>query len=235
MELAAEGRLDLAAPVSDVLESFGTNGKDAITVSQVLLHAGGFPYAPMGRTETTDRTARLAAYSSWRTEWEPGTRFEYHAGSAHWVLADAITEVTGHPYADVIADRVLQPAGCGRWLRIGLDEQVEVADVVVVGKAPTAGELDALGLDELPDAGVTEQVLTAFNRPWMRAAGVPGRGRHRQGLGHGPVVPGGAPQHWGLPSSRSPRRRHDRASEPSRLDRNSGQPVPRLRARRERR
>ena len=176
MELAAEGRLDLAAPVSAVLGSFGANGKHAITVSQVLLHAGGFPYAPMGRTETTDRTARLAAYASWRTDWEPGTRFEYHAGSAHWVLADVITEVTGRPYADVIADRVLQPAGCGRWLCIGLDEQVEVADVVVVGKAPTARELDALGLDELPDAGVTEEVLTAFNRPWMRAAGVPGGG-----------------------------------------------------------
>ena len=176
MELAAEGRFDLAAPVSAVLGSFGANGKDAITVSQVLLHAGGFPYAPLGRTETTDRAARLAVYASWRTDWEPGTRFEYHAGSAHWVLADMITEVTGRPYADVIADRVLEPAGCGRWLWIGLDEQAEVADAVVVGTAPTARELDALGLDELPDAGVTEQLLTAFNRPWMRAAGVPGGG-----------------------------------------------------------
>ena len=176
MELAAEGLFDIGAPVSDVLAPFGANGKETITVSQVLLHAGGFPYAPMGRTETTDRTARLAAYASWRTDWEPGTRFEYHAGTAHWVLADIVTEVTGRPHAEVIADRVLQPAGCGRWLCIGLDQQVDVADVVVVGTAPTARELDALGLDELPDAGVTEQVLTAFNRPWMRAAGVPGGG-----------------------------------------------------------
>ena len=175
MELAAEGRFDIGAPVCDVLESFGANGKDAITVSQVLLHAGGFPYAPLGRTETTDRAARLAAYAGWRTDWEPGTRFEYHALSAHWVLADIITEVTGRPYPEVIAERVMEPVGCSRWLGIGIDDQADVADVVGVGSEPTAAELAALGLDELP-GGVGEEMLTVFNRPWIRAAGVPGGG-----------------------------------------------------------
>ncbi len=175
MELAAEGLVDVAAPVSDVLPSFGANGKDAITVSQVMLHAGGFPYALLGRTETTDRTARVAAYASWTTDWEPGTRFEYHALSAHWVLADIIAEVTGRPYADVIAERVMEPAGCSRWLGIGVGDQSDVADVVGVGSEPTADEIAALGFDELP-GGVGPEVLMAFNRPWLRAAGVPGGG-----------------------------------------------------------
>ena len=174
-ELAAEGLLDIGAPVRDVLESFGANGKGAITVSQVLLHAGGFPYAPLGRTEVTDRAARLAAYASWHTDWEPGTRFEYHALSAHWVLADIITEVTGRPYADVITERVMEPAGCSRWLGIGIDDQADVADVVGVGSEPTVAELAALGLDELP-GGISEEALTAFNRRWLRAVGVPGGG-----------------------------------------------------------
>ena len=175
MELAAEGRFDLDAPVSRVLPTFAGSGKEAITVSQVMLHAGGFPYAPLGRTETTDRTARLAAYASWGTDWAPGTRFEYHALSAHWVLADIITEVAGRPYADAIAERVMQPAGCSRWLGIDIDDQADVADAVTVGSEPTAAELAALGLDELPGEVGTE-VLTAFNRPWLRAAGVPGGG-----------------------------------------------------------
>ena len=175
MELAAEGLFDTAAPVSDVLESFGANGKDAITVSQVLLHAGGFPYAPLHRAEASDRAARLATYASWRIDWEPGTRFEYHPLSAHWVLADIVTEVTGRPYTDVIAERVMEPAGCSRWLGIGIGDQAGVADVVPVGSEPTADELAALGLGELP-GGVGEQALMAFNRPWVRAAGVPGAG-----------------------------------------------------------
>ena len=178
MQLAAQGRFDLAAPVSDVLATFGTNGKETITVSQVLLHAGGFPYAPLGRDEITDRESRLAAYATWRTSWEPGTRFEYHPASAHWVIADIITEVTGRRHDEAIAACVLEPVGCPPWLTERGDSEPNsgVADVVPVGTEPTPAELQALGLDELPAGGVTEAVLTAFNRPWMRAASVPGGG-----------------------------------------------------------
>ena len=175
MELAAEGLFDIGAPVSDMLPSFGASGKSAITVSQVMLHTGGFPYAALDRAEATDRIARLAAYAGWRTDWEPGSRYEYHPLSAHWVVADIITEVTGRPYADVIAERVMEPAGCSRWLGIGIDDQAGVADVVGVGSEPTADELAALGLDELPGV-VSEEMLTAFNQPWLRAAGIPGAG-----------------------------------------------------------
>ena len=67
LELAAEGLLDLDAPVASVLASFASNGKDVITISQVLLHAGGFPHAPIGVAEFADRPARLGRYGKWRT------------------------------------------------------------------------------------------------------------------------------------------------------------------------
>ena len=176
MELAAEGLVDLEAPVADVLGSFGANGKEAITVSQVMLHAGGFPYAPMGRAEISDRDVRLRAYAGWSTDWEPGTRFEYHAVSAHWVLADVITEVTGRPYADVITQRVLEPAGRSRWLCIPADQQHDIVDAVTVGTAASAEELAALGMSGLANLGITDEALTAFNHPWLRAVGMPGGG-----------------------------------------------------------
>jgi len=80
-----------------------------------------------------DRRARLARYREWRTTWEPGTRFEYHATSAHWVLADCITEVTGRPFADVVFDKVMEPAGLGPWLGVAETDQADVVDVVSVG------------------------------------------------------------------------------------------------------
>lgn len=177
MELAAEGRLDLDAPVASVLPTFGTNGMDTITLSQVLLHAGGFPHAPVGPAEFVDRDARLARYEQWRTNWEPGTAFEYHASSAHWVLADCITEATGRHHADVVTERVMAPAGCSRWLAIPEDEQDDVVDVVSVGEAP---DLEALarqfGIDEMPVTEVTDDALLLFNDPAVRAAGHPGGG-----------------------------------------------------------
>ena len=174
MELAAEGLLDLYRPVTDVLPSFGANGKDAITVSQLMLHTGGFPRAPLDQVEITDRAARLAAYGNWRLAWPPGSRFEYHPVSAHWVLADIIAEVTGRPYVDIIAERVTDPVGSPRWLSFG--EQSGVAELVPVGTLPTAAELEVLGLDEPPDLGVGDEALEALNRPWLRAAAVPGGG-----------------------------------------------------------
>ena len=49
LTLAGEHKISLDEPVASVLPSFGGNGKESITLSQVLLHAGGFPYAPIGR------------------------------------------------------------------------------------------------------------------------------------------------------------------------------------------
>ncbi len=175
MELAAEGLFDLEAPVGDVLDSFGSAGKQDITVSQVLLHAGGFPYATLEREEVLDRAERLVAYASWQTEWQPGTRFEYHPLAAHWVLADIITEVTGSHFADVITQRMMAPVGCSRWLAIAEDQQDDVADVVGVGSLVTRAELTALGLEEIPGA-ISEEMLTVFNLPWLRAVGIPGGG-----------------------------------------------------------
>lgn len=177
LELAAEGLLDLDAPVASVLPSFAGNGKDVITLSQVLLHAGGFPHAPVGVDEFADRPARLARYERWRTTWEPGSAFEYHASAAHWVLADCITEVTGRHHADVVTERIMTPAGCSRWLAIREDEQHDIVDVASVGEAP---DLEALarqfGIEDLPFSEVTDDALVAFNDPAIRAAGHPGGG-----------------------------------------------------------
>ncbi len=176
LELAAEGLIDLDAPVAGVLPSFGNEGKAEITLSQVLLHAGGFPHAPMPHELWADRSARLERYATWRTSWAPGTAFEYHASSAHWVLADMITEVTGRHHADVVTERVMEPAGASRWLAIPEDQQADVADVVAIGTAPDpAAFREKFGID-MPVTEVTPEALVAFNDPAIRAAGQPGGG-----------------------------------------------------------
>lgn len=177
LALAADGLLDLHAPIATVLPTFATGGKDRITLSQVLLHAGGFPHAPMPVEEFMDRDARLRRYEQWRTTWEPGTRFEYHASSAHWVLADCITAVTGRHHSDVIAERIMEPAGCRRWLAIAVDDQRDVASAVSVGEPLDTAELSRLyGMDDPPPTEVTDEALLAFNDPGVWASGHPGGG-----------------------------------------------------------
>ncbi len=177
LQLVDRGLLDLGAPVAEVIEEFGTNGMDGITLAQVMLHAGGFPHAPMPPATWDDPAARREVYARWRLNWEPGTAYEYHATSAHWVLADLITAVTGRHHADVVTESVVEPAGVPRMLAIPEHDQGDIRDVVGVGEAPDPAELaKAWGVDSLPVTEVTDEALLAFNDPRARAVGHPGGG-----------------------------------------------------------
>lgn len=176
--LAGDGAVDLAERVVEYVPAFGTNGKDVVTVEQVLLHTSGFPHAPLLPPPWETREGRLAAFAGWELAWAPGTAYEYHPTSAHWVLAEIVEAVSGADYRDFVHERVIAPAGLpGRVLGLPPGAQGGIAEVVVRGEPATAAELEAvLGVRELPDTEVTDEALVYFNRPEVRALGVPGAG-----------------------------------------------------------
>jgi CubicO group peptidase (beta-lactamase class C family) len=174
----ADGTLAPEQKVADVIPAFGTNGKDVVTVEQLLLHTSGFPRAPMGPGIWGDRQKRLDRYSEWRLNWEPGTRMEYHPTSAHWVLGDLVEQASGQDYRQFVADRITGPLGLeGMALGVPLDDQDGIATLVAAGEPPDPDEVERLfGVREIPLGEVTEEVLLGFNAPAARAVGVPGGG-----------------------------------------------------------
>lgn len=180
LQLLAEDRLRLDDRVADLVPEFGTNGKDVVTVEQVLLHTAGFPRAPLGPLEWSSREARLRRFASWRLNWEPGTRFEYHPTSAHWVLAELLARLDGtdDDHRAVVHRRVVAAAGLPA-LRLGVprSEQADIAGLVAVGAPPTPEELRAVYGEAAPQpTEVTTEALLGFDDPDTRAAGVPGGG-----------------------------------------------------------
>ena len=109
--LIGDGLVDVQTRVDGYIPGFGTNGKDVITVEQVMLHTSGFPLAPLPPLEGATSEGRCARFADWRLNWEPGTKYQYHPTSAHWVLAEIIERVTGQDYRDVVQARVTDPAG----------------------------------------------------------------------------------------------------------------------------
>ena len=175
--LIAAGDLDPAQPVTTWFPAFGANGKDAITLEQVMLHTSGFPTAPMGPAHWSDRATRQERMAGWRLNWEPGTRYEYHPTAAHWVLAELIEEVTGTDYRVAVHELVTGPLGLPRIVGIPLDEQDDIASLQLVGEHATSEELmAAFGVPELPVTEVTDDAVSRFNEPDVRAVGVPGGG-----------------------------------------------------------
>jgi CubicO group peptidase (beta-lactamase class C family) len=175
--LIAEGSLRVEDPVVAYFPEFGTHEKHRITVEQVMLHTSGFPHAPMGSPDWYERLARVRRMASWKLNWEPGTRYEYHPTSAHWVLAEVIERVTGRDFRDVVEERVTRPAGLPRIVGIARDRQSAIRDLRLVGEHATADELEQVfGVRALPETEVTDDAVMQFNDSAVRELGVPGGG-----------------------------------------------------------
>jgi CubicO group peptidase (beta-lactamase class C family) len=176
--LMGEGAIDVTRRVSEIIPEFATNGKEVITVEQVLLHTSGFPAAPFDPLDWDDRDQRLARFATWRCNWEPGTRYEYHPTSAHWVLAELIERCTGSDFRDFVRTRVIEPLGLsGLQVGVPVDQQGDINDLVATGSHATPDELEAvLGIRALPVTEVTTEALLRFNEPAVRQVGVPGGG-----------------------------------------------------------
>ncbi|MEX2236814.1 MAG: serine hydrolase domain-containing protein [Dehalococcoidia bacterium] len=166
--LLERGELRLEQKVVELIPEFGSNGKDVVTVEQVLLHTGGFPQAPFDPAHWDDREKRLAAFARWWLTFEPGSRFEYHAVSAHWVLAEIIERLTGRDFRQFIREEITGPAGLDEiYLGLPEDKMDRVAKVHYVGEPvePPWGW-----------NGVNPNFLLALNDPIAQRVGVPGGG-----------------------------------------------------------
>ena len=198
--LIEAGELSVDELVADIVPEFATNGKDVVTVEQLFLHTAGFPNAPFRPTDWLDRDRRLARFAQWRLNWEPGTRFEYHPSSSMWVVAEIIERRTGRDFTEFVRAEVAEPLGL-RDLYVGLPgpENPRVTELMHCGDPMTSEDYERLGIPEPPVTEVTEEAILSFNRPEVRAVGVPGGGGimsaaelalFYQGLIHGGSVDG---------------------------------------------
>jgi CubicO group peptidase (beta-lactamase class C family) len=155
--LIGDGLLDVHRPVGAYVPELDRGAFAAVTVEQVMLHTGGFPRAEMSPLAGGDAVRRREQFARWELEWEPGTRFEYHATSAHWVLADLVERLSGVDFRDFIEQRVTAPLGLPRVLGVPESEQGDLAGLVQVGETSATD-------------------VQWFHDPGRRAVGIPGGG-----------------------------------------------------------
>jgi CubicO group peptidase (beta-lactamase class C family) len=179
--LVSEGKLSFDEKVVELLPEFGTNGKDVITVEQLLLHTSGFPTAPMDLVRARDREARVKRFGDWKLNFDPGTKFQYHPTAAHWVLAELVERASGTDYRRFIEERITGPMGLSTFaLGPDPDRQDHINDLVTVGDLPSDEDIEAVFGQKIDLAAmqgeVTDDALLEFNKPEVRAIGVPGGG-----------------------------------------------------------
>ena len=175
--LIESGDLATDEIVADIVPEFGSNGKEAITVEQLFLHSAGFPHAPFRPTDWFDRERRLARFASWRLNWPPGSRFEYHPTSSMWMIAEIIERRTGRTFEAFVREEIAMPLALPN-LYVGLpeSENQRVATLEHRGEPLTSEDYARLGLPEPPVTEVTEDAILGFNLPEVRTVPTPGGG-----------------------------------------------------------
>jgi CubicO group peptidase (beta-lactamase class C family) len=177
--LMQEGKLRPDDRIVQFVPEFGTNGKDAVTVEQCLIHTSAIPYAPHFQKDWGDRKRRLERFAQWRLDHTPGEKFIYHISANFWPIAEIVERLSGQTYQDFVRTRIAEPLGLPD-LRVGISSSLNdrVADLVWVGEPMSAAEYEKMGLKP-PRAGVaaiSEEGVLELNEPVTRMAASPSAG-----------------------------------------------------------
>ncbi len=112
MQLAETGKLDISAPVVRYLPEFGVNGKEAVTVQQLLTHVSGFAATPSPSLWAgyPDIPSRRKAVLDSPLKNPPGSTYLYSDINL-LTLGFLVEKLAGAPLDKVVQDRVAAPLG----------------------------------------------------------------------------------------------------------------------------
>lgn len=132
MQLGEEGKLDLDVPMARYWPEFGVNGKEQITLRQVLSHRSGL--SAIHRQLPTEAmydealmTQVMAEETPW---WTPGQAHGYAPLTYGWLMAEPLRRIEGRAPRDSLISRITSPLGID--FQLGLDDKdfPRVADII---------------------------------------------------------------------------------------------------------
>jgi CubicO group peptidase (beta-lactamase class C family) len=184
--LAERGLFGYDTPVAELWPEFAANGKQAVTVRQVLNHTAGVPAVPLDTTveDLCDWDRMCAAMAAAELWWEPGTKVGYHALSFGYILGEVVRRATGKRISQVLAEEVAGPLGVAGELWFGMppSEHHRLAPLEdEPGAAERAAQMMASMPPDLPMLRSAPMELFPSaefgNRPDVLAADIPAGGK----------------------------------------------------------
>jgi uncharacterized protein YbbC (DUF1343 family)/CubicO group peptidase (beta-lactamase class C family) len=110
MQLSERGRLELDAPAARYWPAFGRNGKDRITLRDLLTHYSGLPADLDLSHEWNGRAAALEMIEAETPRYPPGTHYQYSDINFE-VLGEIVRRVSGLALDAYCRTRIFGPLG----------------------------------------------------------------------------------------------------------------------------
>lgn len=180
--LVQDGALELDQRVSHYWPEFAAEGKQDITLRDLLAHRAGVVGADDGFSldELADDRVIAARLAGQRPYWRPGTAFGYHAYVIGALTGEVVRRVTGRSIQELFEERVRAPYDLAFYL--GLPEKLESRFATTLPMLPTPEQqaemdADASAPDSLSGIAFNEHrpdvpELWEFpNQPIVRALG----------------------------------------------------------------
>ena len=108
MQQVERRRVDLDAPVASYLPAFGANGKETITVRQLLTHTSGLPAWMRLWRPYPDKDARIQAVLDVVPQTPPDTQYVYSDLNLI-TLGVLVEKVSGQPLDELVRKGITQP------------------------------------------------------------------------------------------------------------------------------
>lgn len=176
--------LDPEACVASFWPEFAANGKERITVGQVLSHSAGLSALDGRGLSMLDHEAVAAALAGQAPRWAPGSIHAYGPRTFGFLLDEMVRRLCGMTLSEYWDTQIRAPLGLELWIGLPESEHARVARML----APRAGcaDVESPFLQALADADSLTRAAFAspeglqgasvMNKPHVRSASLPALG-----------------------------------------------------------
>ena len=145
--LVQSGALSYDDPVAQHWPEFAANGKEQITVGQLLSHQAGLigVDAPLDFDGIMTVTPVIESLQSQAPMWEPGTAHGYHAITYGWLAGELLARVDGRRIGQYLQEEVAGPLGLEMWIGLPESEEPRVSRLELAPLPDDPALLELLG------------------------------------------------------------------------------------------
>lgn len=189
LRLVQEGLLSLDAPVADCWPEFGQNGKEAVTLRQILTHTSGLSafHPRIPDEDLFDWSAMVNWIEQESPWWDPGSCHGYAPFTFGWLVGGLFCRATGgERMGQWLQRNIMAPLG-ERFLFGVPDEDHGLIARITKGQPARGDNASQLLFQDLAEnpAGITAQafsnpmsMLASVNRPEWRRMELPSANGH---------------------------------------------------------
>jgi CubicO group peptidase (beta-lactamase class C family) len=180
--LVDRGQLSYEDKVAKHWPEFAANGKENITVAQIMSHRAGLNgfAEPTTIEDMFDWKACVAKLARQKPAWPPGTASSYHAMTYGWLAGEIARRISGKSLGTFVRDEIGGPLGADVFVGLSQSEERRVAEMI--------GPLRAAPTPPLSDVAMLALVNPQQNpeapngRAW-RAAEIPAANGQASAMG----------------------------------------------------